>query len=123
MQPQKFMRITALSAALVAVSVPLAACGGGAGKPAHSASQACKDFSKWWVTQGGNVLAGKDRTLLTEAVSEAPSGHLYRDMSTFRSDVSSASAAQGSSLATGEKLLTLEAGQAVASDCQSVNPS
>ena len=123
MQPQKFMRTTTLSVVLLAASIPLAACGSGSSKPTHSASQACKDFDKWWTTQDGNVLAGKDRALLTEAVSEAPSGHLYRDMSTFRSDVSSASAAQGSNLATGEKLLTLEAAQAVTSDCQSVNPN
>ena len=90
---------------------------------ADSAPQACKDFRSWWLAQGGNVVAGKDKTLLARAVDEAPSGHIYRDMSTLESNVSSAVAAQGTSLGISEKTITSETALSVAQDCQSVNIS
>ena len=60
--------------------------------------------------------------MLTSAVREAPSGHLYQAIGTLQSDVSTTTGAKGSSPATGEKTLTIEAAYAVEQDCQSVNP-
>lgn len=80
-------------------------------------------FQMWFLAQGGSVTAGHDMALLGKAVALSPSGNLYRDMNTFSSDVLSAKGAQGTSLGTGEKLMTLTAAEQVESDCGSVNPS
>jgi hypothetical protein len=117
------MRILRLTPA-IALAALLAACGSSAPPaPAHSAAKACKDFSVWYLLQGNNVLAGREPSLLATAVSEAPSGTLYHDMSVFKSDVASATQAEGSPLAVGEKGLTVAAADVVAQDCSSVNPS
>jgi hypothetical protein len=113
--------VTGLMGTMLALGVILSACG--TRTPPHSAPQACKDFRSWWLAQGGNVVAGKDKILLARAVDEAPSGHLYRDMSTLESNVSSAVAAQGTSLGISEKTITSETALSVAQDCQSVNIS
>jgi hypothetical protein len=106
---------------MLALGAIVSGCGSSA--PAHSAPQACKDFASWWLAQGGNVLAGKDKALLTDAVHTAPSGQLYHDMSTLQANVASSAAAQGTALATGEKSLTIDTAYAVEQDCQSVNTS
>jgi hypothetical protein len=118
------MKIRTATAALALTAV-LAGCGGPAqpAKPAHSAATACRDFQDWYLDQGGNILAGKHSALLGSAVTEAPSGNLYEDMSTLQSDVGTASAAQGSSLGVGSKGLTISAAYNVEEDCESVNPS
>ena len=108
-------------AAILAAAVVL--CGCGNSPAAHSAPQACKDFQSWFLGQGGNILAGKDKSLLVQAVDQAPSGHLYGDLSTLKSNVATASASQGSSLGIPEKTLTDESALRVSQDCQSVNTS
>jgi len=107
-------------AALPAVVLALTACGSAA--PAHSAPAACRDFRKWFLAENGNVASGRNASLLETAVSEAPSGKLYRDLSTLKSNVSTTSAAQGNGLRAAEKLMTLESAQAVEQDCEAANP-
>jgi hypothetical protein len=92
-----------------------------AAKP--SAAAACKDFNSWLAATGVDVTSGKDGSILASAVKAAPSGNLYQDMSTLQSNVQSATAAKGSSLFTGERLMALEDAQQVQTDCSSVNPS
>ena len=107
---------------IVIVAAFLAGCGGGAPQPhRHSAAAACSDLSTWFFAQPGhNVLSGKDGAVLRRAVTEAPSGHLYRDLSTLQSDV--ASSAKTGALAVGSKALTETAALNAENDCQSVNP-
>lgn len=115
------MRVTE-GLAVIGIITVLAGCGSQSSPPTHSASGACKDFQSWFLSQGGNVLAGKDDPTLTHAVTQAPSGNLYRDLKVLKSDVATATADQGGSLGTGTKLFTIEAASAVEQDCQSVNP-
>lgn len=118
------------AAALVGMAgLPLAGCGGGEATPqptpsTHqpSAASACRDFGSWVLANSSNILAGNKRSLLSQAVSEAPSGQLYQDMSTLQSDVNTASAAS-SDLQSAEKGMSVSAAYAVEQDCQSVNPS
>jgi hypothetical protein len=107
-------------AAVLAAAVVLCGCGSPA---AHSAPRACKDFQSWFLGQGGNILAGNDKSLLVQAVDQAPSGQLYEDLSTLKSNMATASASQGSSLGIPEKTLTDESALRVSQDCQSVNTS
>lgn len=117
------MRTTFTASVLASVTTMcIAACSSGPSAPTHSAPAACRDFRNWFLAIGGNVTSGKDLATLAQAVHEAPSGTLYRDLSTLQSNVQSATAAKGSTLATGERLLTLESAQTVETDCQSVNP-
>jgi hypothetical protein len=113
---------TGLTGTMLVFGAILSGCSGSA-PPSHSAPQACKDFRSWWLAQGGSVVAGKDKALLARAVDQAPSGHLYRAMSTLESNVSSAVAAQGTSLGISAKTITTETALTVAQDCQSVNTS
>jgi hypothetical protein len=106
----------------VAFALSAAACSSGPSAPQHSAPAACKDFRTWFLGIGGNVTSGNKTSILANAVHEAPSGHLYRDLSTLQSNVQTATAAKGTALASGERLMTLESAQAVQTDCQSVNP-
>ena len=92
------MKTMARMALAVALAAGLAGCG--SGKPAHSASVACRDFQNWFLSQDGNIIAGKQPSMLTSAVREAPSGHLYQAIGTLQSDVSTTTGAKGSSLAT-----------------------
>jgi hypothetical protein len=108
---------------LAAVLMTVAACGGGAPQtPPQSAARACKEFTAWYLAHQGNILSRAGSEALKQAVDAAPSGRLYRAMSTFRSDVQTAAAAPGM-LQTGEKDLALTAALSVASQCQSVNPN
>jgi hypothetical protein len=116
------MRTVFLAAALAA-AVPLTACSSPQAPPVQSAPVACKDFTTWYLDQGGNVLAGKHSSLLSTAVKRAPSGQLYQDLSTLRSDVTTATVSQSGSMGTGTKLMTVEAAYTVEQDCQAVNPS
>jgi len=111
-----------LTSLAVAVLILVAACSSAPAVPVHSAPTACKDFRNWFLAIDGNVTSGKDSSTLTAAVHAAPSGALYRDLSTLESNVQSATAAKGTGLASGERLLALETAQTVESDCQSVNP-
>ena len=98
------IRAAALSLALAG---GLGACGSSS-PPARSSPPACRDFRSCYLDQGGNVLAGKDPAKLRHALTEAPGGHLYRDLSTLSSDVTTATAMQGGGT------LTLVAAYAVA---------
>ena len=108
--------------AVVILAVGVAACGGPSA-PAHSATAACRYFSTWYLRQGSNISSDKDAAALARAVHEAPSGHLYRDMSALQSEVDLAKASRGTSGASGIGLLAITASEGVAQDCQSVNPS
>ena len=112
---------TILAAALAILTV--VGCSSQSSPPKPSASTACKDFNSWLTATGVNVTSGKDGSILASAVKAAPSGNLYQDMSTLQSNVQSATAAKGSSLFTGERLMALEDAQEVQTDCSSVNPS
>jgi hypothetical protein len=123
------VRAIAASAAIGGSLLAASACGGTA-KPqatpaAHqpSAASACRDFATWFLANSSNIIGGNG-ALLSRAVSEAPSGQLYQDMSTLQSDVTTAAAASTSNgLQSAEKGLTVSAAYGVEQDCQSVNPS
>lgn len=105
----------------------LTACGSASHTPTHhrprpSAAVACKDFTDWYLAQGGNVGSLKDAAMLGRAVTAAPSGALYRDLSTLESD-SLTTASQKGSLHTADVLVTQEAALSVEQHCQSVNPA
>lgn len=91
-------------------------------KPVISAAAACKDFTNWYIAVGANVTSTKDLNGLNAAVSAAPSGQLYQDLSTFHSDLITTAGAP-SSLQTAEWLMTKEAALTVAQYCDSVNPN
>ncbi len=114
--------------ALFLAAVPLlalTACGGSPAshtpaKPKISAASACKGFETWFLAHGMSHSA-KGISELVVAVHEAPSGNLYRDMSTLEANVKTAAATKGS-LGTAEfGMVTVDA-QQVESDCQNVNP-
>ena len=111
---------------MAALAVMLLATACGTAKPAppaHSAAVACQDLAKWYLAQPGhNLASGKDAAMLLSAVTEAPSGTLYLDMSTVQSDVTSTETA-GAGLAQPEEDLTVEAVYQAEQDCQSVNPA
>lgn len=69
----------AVSAALAALAIT--ACGGSSA----SASAACRDFAAWYHSTGNNPGSGENDAMLRKAVSEAPRGPLYQDMSTVQS--------------------------------------
>ena len=111
----------------VASTVALAACGSGTPDhhaPVHhiSAAAACKDFQSWYLSLAGNIKTMTNISTLTKAVSEAPSGQLYQDLSTLESNVKTA-AATGGSLGAAEKNYLQSNAYGVEQDCQSVNPS
>jgi hypothetical protein len=124
------VRAIAASAAIGGSLLAASACGGTA-KPqatpaAHqpSAASACRDFATWFLANSSSNIIGGNGALLSRAVSEAPSGQLYQDMSTLQSDVTTAAAASTSNgLQSAEKGLTVSAAYGVEQDCQSVNPS
>lgn len=113
--------ITITAAALTALAI--AGCSSQASPPKPSAATACKDFTSWLTATAVNVTSGKDSSLLTAAVKAAPSGSLYQEISTLQSNVRAATAAKGTSLFTGERLIALTDAHQVQSDCSSVNPS
>jgi hypothetical protein len=112
---------TILAATLAILTI--AGCSSQSSPPKPSAAAACKDFNSWLAATGVDVTSGKDGPILASAVKAAPSGNLYQDMSTLQSNVQSATAAKGSGLFTGERLMALEDAQQVQTDCSSVNPS
>jgi outer membrane murein-binding lipoprotein Lpp len=123
------MRRLSIAMSALAGAALIAGCAGGAKpRPAApavhhvSAASACRDFEMWFLANNSNILAGNDGAILHRAVSESPSGQLYEDMNTLRSDVATAAAAQGD-LQSAEKGMTVNAAYAVEQDCQSVNPS
>lgn len=123
------MRNTITAAVLIVTAgLTLTACGGSSPKPTApakpkvSAAVACGDFSSWYLSVGGNVATVKNLSKLQAAVSAAPSGQLYQDLSTLESDVMT-TASQGGSLGQAEALMTKTAALAVAQDCQSINPN
>jgi hypothetical protein len=91
-------------------------------KPAISASAACKDFEAWWITtvNGSNL---QDNALLVKAVSEAPSGQLYQDMSTVRQNVDYTATLTGSLAQSSKDLVITQVDNVVTNDCGSVNPN
>jgi hypothetical protein len=104
----------------IAVTVfALAGCGSTHSQPAHSAAAACKDFAAYVAANAGQAIVGRDRSLLAKSVAEAPSGHLYADMSTVESDVKDHAGIP----ATTAALLTNSAVLQTEQDCQSVNPN
>lgn len=111
-----------IAAAVAVAALSVTACSSAPAAPVHSAPAACKNFQHWFLAIGGNVASGKDAKVLAAAVHAAPSGHLYRDLSTLQSDVSTTVGAKGTSLESGSRLMTLVVAQQVESDCQSVNP-
>jgi hypothetical protein len=127
---------TALGCVLGAAALVLAtaACSSGSGSPVHSttpaaatklvisAPQACKDFESWWITTAnGNHLL--DNPLLAKAVSEAPSGQLYQDMSTVKQNVDYV-ATLTSGLQQATRTMVLEqVDNVVTSDCAAINPN
>ena len=91
-------------------------------KPAISAAAACKDFEAWWITTGnGSNL--QDNALLAKAVSEAPSGQLYQDMSTVRQNVDYTATQTGSLAQSSKDLIITQVDNVVTNDCASVNPN
>jgi hypothetical protein len=121
----RLMAVPVIALALVGV----AACGGSAKpsasattKPQLSASAACSDFSKWYLSTSGHLADASKLARLLIATSEAPSGQLYQDLSTLESDVITASKASGG-LGQAEENMTVSAAYAVEQDCQSVNPA
>ena len=70
---------------------------------------------------GGHLGTTKNAATLKKAVSKAPSGLLYQDLSTLQSDVQT-SAAQGGSLGQAREGITVDA-YAVEQYRLSVNPS
>jgi hypothetical protein len=67
---------TAVLVLALALAATVTACGGSSkpAPPANSAAAACRDFSTWYLDQPGNILALKDSSLLSRAVSKAPAG-------------------------------------------------
>ena len=89
--------------------------------PRFSAAAACHDFGTWFLGTGGHPATLKGIATLRRAVSEAPSGTLYQDMSTLLANVQTA-AGQGGGLGQAEAgIVTVDASQ-VEQDCQTVNP-
>lgn len=96
------MRI--ISAVLMVVAlISLAACGSASSsassalaKPKISTATACSDFRHWFLSIDGNVAAVKNLSELQAAVSSAPSGQLYQDLSTLESNVVTTAATSGS---------------------------
>ncbi len=89
--------------------------------PRFSAAAACHDFGTWFLGTGGEPATLKGIATLRRAVSEAPSGTLYQDMSTLLANVQTA-AGQGGGLGQAEAgMVTVDASQ-VEQDCQTVNP-
>jgi hypothetical protein len=111
-----------IRAALVAAlaTIAIAGCGGGTSAGPHSAVTACRDFRSWYVAQRGHILAGKDAPQLHAAVTESPSGHIYKDMSTLLAELSGASGKQRSKQRAAEGLSVIEAAASVEEDCKSV---
>lgn len=91
--------------------------------PRSAAGAACEDVNSCRAGTEAAVTSGKGRSLLANAVKEAPPESLFRDMSTLRPNVQSATAAKCMSLFTGERLTTLEDARQVRADCLLVNPS
>jgi hypothetical protein len=123
--------IVAAAVMVAAAGIALAGCGS-SGKPAAtstasakpkiSAATACSDFSHWYLSLDGHVGTTKNLSTLQNAVSAAPSGQLYQDLSTLESDVTTSAAASGS-LQSAETDMTITAAAAVEQDCQAVNPA
>ena len=123
------MRIITGAVLAAMAALTITACGGSSGStaatassPHISASAACHDFATWYLSTGGDPGSGKNDAMLQKAVSEAPSGTLYQDMSTLQSDVQT-TASQSGSLGQAEEGMTVSAAYAAGQDCQSVNPN
>lgn len=124
---------TFICAAIVGTAlVSLAACGSASSsassasstpaKPKISAATACSDFRHWFLSIGGNVATVKNLSELQAAVSSAPSGQLYQDLSTLESNVVTSAATSGS-LGVSEKDLTLSQAQVIEQECEAINPN
>lgn len=89
-----------------------------------SASAACHDFSNYAIVTTEIQPTRIAYDVLAKAVSEAPSGTLFRDMNRV-TDAVITMTAKGSPLTgtPGAKLAVLEAIQQVVTDCQQINPS
>lgn len=91
-------------------------------KPAISAAAACKDFARWYATTvSGTHLA--DNSALAKAVSEAPSGQLYQDMSTVRQNLVYLATLSGGLQQATRTLVLEQIDNVVTSDCASINPN
>jgi hypothetical protein len=113
----------ALSAAALLALGPLAACGSShpaPAKPKISSAAACKGFDTWFLAYGTHKSV-KGIGELATAVSQAPSGTLYQDISTLEANVKTA-AAMGGQLGQAEFGMVADDAQQVETDCQSINP-
>ena len=111
--------------AIAAVALAAAACSSGpashpaapaasaaSAAPRVSAAAACRDFTAWWAgTHDGTHVT--DGLVLHRAVSEAPSGQLYGDMSAVETVLKNGMAGSVNALAL----------QVVNGDCAAVNPA
>ena len=105
---------SAVIAVLSVVAIAIAGCGSTA--PAHSAPAACKTFATWVRSQGDNLDAGKNMSVLAQAIRQAPSGHLYSDMNTVQVNVTYAQTHPEA-----DQVTQPDVGAALG-DCESVNP-
>ena len=120
----------ALIAATAITALAVTACGGGAPKPAPSpshhlsAAEACKDFQDWVsaLAQANVADVGKSGNLLA-AIAAAPSGPLYKDLSTLWENTVTALKAQGSLKQSEAGYVSVEAQNIQQDDCASVNPN
>lgn len=103
------MRLRYLALPAAAAAVMLAGCG----SPGPSAPAACRDFAAWLGAQHGGW--GNDPSALAGAVSAAPSGQLYSDLSDLQVNIA---AAKGSASAAGQTGTDV---QIVQGDCSDVN--
>jgi hypothetical protein len=103
-----------LALPLLILFLGAAACSSSA--PAPSASAACASFASWVRDQGPDLDAGKDMTVLRQAVALAPSGSLYSDMDTVLVNVTYAQKHPEADQVTQPDV------QQVQADCSPVNP-
>jgi hypothetical protein len=122
-------RTPALIAAMAITGLAVTACGGGAPKPAPppshhlSAAAACKDFQDWLSAAQGNVADVGKSGILLAGIAVAPSGQLYKDLSTLWQNVVTVSKAKGSLKQSEAGYVSVEAQNIQQDDCASVNPN
>lgn len=75
------------------------------------------------VDHHGQRLDLQDNALLGKAVSGAPSGQLYQDMSTVRQNVDYTATQTGSLAQSSKDLVITQVDNVVTNDCASVNPN
>ena len=106
----------------------LTACSGGTPKPAASPTQtvsaatACAHFRHWYLAAQPHLADAAKTADLILAVTAAPSGQLYKDLSTLEANVLTASKATGS-LGQAEDAMLVSDAAAVEQECAAVNPA